>query len=365
MPAMDLDELRARLSAIDRQIIQLAAERQAAVEQIGELKRATGMATRDFSREKQVLEAARDQALALGLPPGLAESLMRPLIRSSLTNQERARVRAEGRGQGKRALVVGGSGKMGRWFAEFLDSQGYDVTVADPEPGSREFRWTADWQQTPDHFDITVVAAPINASARILQAFGEAGRSGLVFDVASLKSPLLPALQRLARQGLRVTSIHPMFGPDTELLSGRHVLFLEVGVPAATRQAIELFEPTMARQIEMPLEDHDRLIAFVLGLSHALNIAFFTALAESGETLPRLAELSSTTFDEQLAVAAKVAGENPQLYFEIQHDNPHGEDALHALAAAVDRLRRIVSAGDRGAFVALMESGREYLARRR
>jgi chorismate mutase/prephenate dehydrogenase len=150
----------------------------------------------------------------------------------------------------------------------------------------------------------------------------------------------LPALQRLARQGLRVTSIHPMFGPDTELLSGRHVLFLEVGVPAATRQAIELFEPTMARQIEMPLEDHDRLIAFVLGLSHALNIAFFT-------------------------VAAKVAGENPQLYFEIQHDNPHGEDALHALAAAVDRLRRIVSAGDRGAFVALMESGREYLARRR
>ena len=96
----------------------------------------------------------------------------------------------------------------------------------------------------------------------------------------------------------------------------------------------------MAWQIEMPLEDHDRLIAFVLGLSHALNIAFFTALAESGETLPRLAELSSTTFDEQLAVAAKVAGENPQLYFEIQHDNPHGEDALHALAAAADTMRR-------------------------
>ena len=57
---------------------------------------------------------------------------MELLIRSSLTTQEQARVRAEGAGQGQRALVIGGSGKMGRWFVDFLDSQGFDVTVADP-----------------------------------------------------------------------------------------------------------------------------------------------------------------------------------------------------------------------------------------
>ena len=57
----------------------------------------------------------------------------------------------------------------------------------------------------------------------------------------------------------------------------------------------------------MDLESHDRLIAYVLGLSHALNIAFVTVLAESGEAAPALARLSSTTFDEQLAVARKVS----------------------------------------------------------
>ena len=41
----------------------------------------------------------------------------------------------------------------------------------------------------------------------------------------------------------------------------------------------------------MGLDEHDRLIAYVLGLSHALNIAFFTALADSGEAAPRLAKL--------------------------------------------------------------------------
>jgi chorismate mutase/prephenate dehydrogenase len=155
-----------------------------------------------------------------------------------------------------------------------------------------------------------------------------------------------------------------MFGPDTQLLSGRHVLFMEVGAKDAVREARQLFASTMAAQIEMPLEEHDRLIAYVLGLSHALNIAFFTALAESGEAAPRLAELSSTTFDAQLDVATKVARESPQLYFEIQQLNPHGLHALDDLLQAVKRITDIVRAGDEQSFVELMEQGRRYLSRR-
>lgn len=361
---MTLEELRARLSAIDRQIIGLAAERQTLVERIGEVKRKAGVATRDFRREKQVLDAVRSQAIELGLPPELAESLMRLLIRSSLTKQERARVRADGRGRGKQALIVGGGGKMGQWFAGFLDSQGYEVTIADPAYRSAEFPCVSDWKETADEFDLTVVAAPIAASRQVLEDFAAVGRKGLIFDIGSLKSPLAPALRKLATRGCRVTSIHPMFGPDTQLLSGRHVLFLDCGVPAATDEARTLFEPTMAQQIDMPIGDHDRLIAFVLGLSHALNIAFFTALADSGEDLPDLAALSSTTFDAQLEVAARVARESPDLYFEIQHDNPFGAEALRALADSVSRLRSIVEQGDREAFLALMRSGCEYLAKR-
>ena len=71
-----------------------------------------------------------------GVSPDLAEGLLRMLIRSSLTTQEQARVVAQGAGSGRRALVIGGGGKMGRWFAEFLMSQGFAVEVADPAGGS-------------------------------------------------------------------------------------------------------------------------------------------------------------------------------------------------------------------------------------
>lgn len=361
---MELEELRDQLSALDRQILELVARRQSMVMRIGEVKQQSGEGTRNFAREKQVIDMARADATELGIPPNLAEALMELLIRSSLTKQERARVRAEGHGYGREALVIGGGGKMGLWFVDFLDSQGFDVTVADPVNRVGGFKQVKDWRDAPDSFDITVIAAPIGISATIIEDMLVTGRSGLVFDIGSLKTPLEAGLRKLAAQGVRATSLHPMFGPDTELLSGRHVLFCEVGDPEATREARKLFTSTMARQIDMDIADHDRLIAYVLGLSHALNIAFFTSLAESGEQLPRLADLSSTTFDEQLRVARKVAAESPQLYFEIQHLNPHGLAPLRELGEAVQRITDLVESGDDAAFVDLMQRGRDYLARR-
>ncbi len=361
---MTLDQLRARLGAIDRQIIDLVAERQMLSREIGAVKRTEGRATRDFRREKQVIEAACARAAGVGVAPRVAEELMGLLIRSSLTTQEQARVRAEGTGQGQRALVIGGRGKMGLWFAEFLDSQGFDVTIADPAGAAPGYKYAVSWQALPNDFAVTVVATPLSATAGILDALADRQHQGLIFDVGSLKAPLAPALRRLAACGCRVASVHPMFGPDTALLSGRHVLFMDAGQPAAVCDARQLFASTMAQQIEMPLDEHDRLIAYVLGLSHALNIAFFTALAESGETAPRLAKLSSTTFDAQLDVAARVARENPHLYFEIQSLNPQGIHALEDLVKAVQRLADIVRAGDEPAFVELMEQGRRYLAQR-
>jgi len=187
---------------------------------------------------------------------------------------------------------------------------------------------------------------------------------GLVFDIGSLKTPLIDGLRELQQAGCKVTSLHPMFGPNTRLLSGRHLIVCDAGSAEATAEAKALFSATMVEQLDMGLDDHDRLIAYVLGLSHALNIAFFTALAESGEAAPKLARMSSTTFDSQLLVSGDVARDNPHLYFEIQHLNRFGLGPLDALVDAAGRIREMVADGNEQGFVELMERGREYLALR-
>jgi chorismate mutase/prephenate dehydrogenase len=356
-----LEELRARLDVLDRQLLELVAERQSIGTEIAAVKRATGQSTRDFGREREVLLKARRDAEALGVSPTLAESLLRSLIRGSLTTQERSRVSAQGRGSGRRALVVGGRGKMGRWMADFLASQGFGIVIADPAGAVPGYEWRPDWRTGALEEDLVVVATPLAISAEVLAALAGRRPRGVVFDLGSLKTPLRAGLDALRAAGVRVTSVHPMFGPDTELLSGRHVIFIDLGDAGALTEARALFEPTMAELVVMSLDEHDRLIAFVLGLSHALNIAFFTALAESGEDAPRLARMSSTTFDAQLDVAARVAGENPDLYYEIQSLNSYGESSLRALSDAVERLHRAVREHDPATFTDMMRRGREYL----
>ena len=161
---MELAGLRERLTKLDAELLALVAERQRLSEEVARAKRTSGLPTRDFSRERDVLLHARETAANLGLSPALAETLLRLLIRSSLATQEQAQVAAQGQGAGRRALVIGGRGKMGRWFVEFLDSQGYAVEVADPAGPLGAHPHRNDWQSDELAHEVIVVATPFTVS---------------------------------------------------------------------------------------------------------------------------------------------------------------------------------------------------------
>jgi len=359
-----LSELRAELDSVDADLIAAIAKRQALVAEIGRWKHAQGKQLRDFQREREVIAHVRARATAAGLDPDIAEQVLKLLIESSLTTQEQDRVRLGGQGGGRRALIIGGNGRMGRWFVRFLAAQGFDIEVADPSGAPDGATSRPDWQDSALDQELIIVAAPLRRSNDILLALAQCKPAGLVFDIGSLKTPLVEGLKACAAAGLRVCSVHPMFGPDTDLLSDRHVIFMPVGAPDVVKDACALFAETMVQAVEMPLAEHDHLIAYVLGLSHALNIVFFSALANSGEAAPKLAQMSSTTFDRQLKIASGVANENPRLYYEIQSLNAYRGEALGGLKRAVDELTRCIDDGDEMGFVALMERGRGYLSAR-
>src|ERR1700732_3317317 len=242
-----LEDLRQRLTDLDRQLIAVVAERKAVSEEVARVKRATGRPTRDYGREREVILGVRALATERGVSPALAEQLLRLLIRSSLTTQEQASVVARGAGTGRRALVIGGAGKMGGWFVSFLASQGFAVEVADPAVAAEGATRVADWRSTDLKQDYIVLATPLGITDAILRDLALRRPPGVIFDVGSLKSPLRAGLLALKSHGCKVTSVHPMFGPDTELLSGRHVVFVDLGSEAALTGARELFADTIAR----------------------------------------------------------------------------------------------------------------------
>lgn len=362
----NLEELRHRLDGLDEQLVNIIAERQELIALIGEAKGRVGRQIRDFKRERIVLDRARAASRKAHVDPDLCEAVFKLLIASSLQRQEQERVSRVGHGRGKSALVIGAQGHMGKWFVRFLEAQEYhvhenDLTQSASKKASDE---SPAWPSIAQTCDLILIAVPLSDTSEVLRTLEALRPRGVVTEIASIKAPVIPRLVTLQESGIRVASLHPMFGPDAELLAGRHVLSLEFPGAESTSVAQALFSETMAQVVPLPIHQHDRLMTYVLGMTHALNLTFGAALARSGEDAQLLSQLSSTTFNAQLAVTAAVAAENPRLYFEIQRQNPSGVATLDRLTTILGELRDVVAQSDAQAFTRFMQESRIYLQRR-
>jgi chorismate mutase/prephenate dehydrogenase len=362
LTAAELLELRQRLDVIDNRIVELIAERQAVVTTIAEHKLRTGLPLRHYEREREVIERGVERAEALGLEGAVARDILQTLIHHSLSNQETHKLVSSDHGQGRRALVIGGLGRMGVWMSRYLDMVGYRVDVADRVTADTPFRQVDDWQTVVHDYDLIVVAAPLRPSNDILLRLAELKPECLVFDIGSLKSPMRDGLDAMLQNGCRICSVHPMFGPNDIGLSGRHILFVDVGDAEALAVAHALFAHTAADCVELSLEEHDEVMAWVLGLSHLVNIAFAGTLAQSGEAVPLLKQISSSTFNAQLNVATRVVSENPHLYYEIQQGNDNTAEVSRRFRKVLDELVNAVADQDEAVFIRLMQAARQRLA---
>ena len=358
----ELLELRQRLDEIDDGLIDLIAERQAIVTTIGEHKMKSGAPLRHYAREREVIDRGVARAESLGMSGRVAREIFETLIHHSLGKQEAHKLVQSEHGQGKQALVIGGLGRMGEWMSLYLDMVGYRVDVADPVQKASPFDRIENWESVIDNYDLVIVAVPLRPSNAILHRLAELKPRGLVFDIGSLKSPMRSGLQALADAGCRVCSVHPMFGPNEIGLSGRHILFVDVGDSGALAEARALFAHTAAECVDLSLEEHDEVMAWVLGLSQLVNIAFASALAESGEAVPLLRRISSSTFNAQLKVAAQVVSENPHLYYEIQQGNAMTGQVVAHFLRVFENLARAVHVGDETTWTQAMEEANRRIA---
>jgi chorismate mutase/prephenate dehydrogenase len=359
----DLVALRARVQDVDEQVLRLVAERMELVRQIGEMKKREGVALRDYAVERQVLERAERAAAGLGLPASLVHAVMQLLISESRVHQERAAYSMY-TGDAERILIVGGLGKMGRWLVDFLRNQGHDVAVHDVAAGEPEngapaaaialedgARWSS----------VALIATPLDRIGASIERLVELKYGGVICDVGSLKSHLRGSIEYARRTGARVTSIHPMFGPATQTLSDKVVCICDCGDAQATRRVEAFFADTAATLVRLSLEEHDRIAAYVLGLSHVINIINACVLAESGAAHEQLARVGSTTFASQMATTATVIRESPELYYSIQRLNPFTPEVYASLRRVVEDATGRVLSSDHDGFVRLMERGRQWM----
>lgn len=305
----DLDTLRNQIQSVDRDILQLIQKRTEIARRIGKEKQQRGAPLKNYEVEKRVYERVENIASNIGVAPETARDVFSSLIKESVAAQEKDRYRATD--QDTTSLVIGGEGKMGSWFTEYLSLKGHSVETMD-------VNGTPDHTRLPDRldYDFIAICTPIKNVEPVLQQIETRGTDAVVADMASLKKPFKHAL---TTSNLAVTSFHPLFGPDVQTLAERTVLLCSVGNKEADRFVHQLFTDTAAQIETVDIAAHDDHLTYTLTLSHLANYVFADTLATGEKTLGLHRRFTSSTAEKQLRTSVQVLRENPTMYREIQN----------------------------------------------
>ncbi|TSD13288.1 chorismate mutase [Haloglomus irregulare] len=88
---MELDELRQEIRGIDREIVELIAQRTYVAESIAAVKREEGRPTTDEDQEQAVMDRAGENAERFGVDSNLVKAVFRLLIELNKVEQRESR----------------------------------------------------------------------------------------------------------------------------------------------------------------------------------------------------------------------------------------------------------------------------------
>lgn len=362
----EIARLRSRIEEIDHEILGLLRRRMDSAAEVGRLKAELGLPIVVRGIEERVLDRARRHARECGISSDLMNQIFQAILHGSVERQHRVGVAVRVR-RGGRVLIVGGAGAMGTWFASFLRLVGHRVGLCDPalpspRTGSGRF---ASLDEVPDldAYDFILVSTPLARTPDALRGIvGRFPRRATVVEIASIKSALIPTLEEASRQGIRIISLHPMFGPRKSPYEPLTFVHAHQGDPGGEKRRVEmLLRHPYTSVISMPLAHHDRLMGWLLGLAHLTGIVFGAALARSGLKPAELRACASTTFSRQASTALSILAEDPALYLDIQRLNPHRSEVYAAAHDALEEIIGGVEDGDLPRFRRTLARARESL----
>jgi chorismate mutase/prephenate dehydrogenase len=257
-------------------------------------------------------------------------------------------------------LLVGGAGRMGRRLAPFFRKKGCRVLIADP--GGRVPGFAAAEIGAAASADVVCIAASLDRTATALEAVLAQSPQGLVFDIASLKTPLLPLFSRARKAGVAIASAHPMFGPSA-VFRGNDFLVLDCGDAAAVSRLARLFAGEGLRIRRMPVAEHDPWAARTMGLAHIAALACAGALERLKVDAFDVDGRATTSFRRLLDLVASLLDQDPALTRAIQTQNPDAPWVAEVLAGEVEAFRATLFAPDPGPLAARITALRHALGR--
>ena len=243
--------------------------------------------------------------------------------------------------------IIGGTGGMGRIFAELFRQEGYRVLVSGRTRRPDVPTMTAQSQ-------VIIVSVPIGITVEIIEKIGPLmKKDALLMDLTSLKTEPVKAMLRSSHA--EVIGLHPLFGPGVESISGYTICICPARGERWVGWVKDIFTKHGAILVETTPERHDEMMALVQALNHLNSITLGMMLQQWGIDLTELQKYATPIFNSRLAVIKEIFTNNPRLYAEIITLSPHIGRILELYKGILSDIETLIREGDAGAFTALLE----------
>jgi prephenate dehydrogenase len=242
--------------------------------------------------------------------------------------------------------IIGGTGGIGKWFADFFMRQGYTVHVSGRSSG-----------MAPDQMagvcSVVIVSVPIKETRGVIEMVGpHMPKDSLLTDFTSLKVDPVKAM--LDSSVSEVIGLHPLFGPGEDSLSGLNIVLCPARGERWLPWLKTIFERDGARLIEAKPEEHDEMMALVQGLNHLDAALFGMTIKGSGIDMNKLQHFSTPIFNSRLDHLEKIFS-NPRLYAAILAFNPHLRKFIDMYQKNLAVLVSLIEAGDTESLEAILK----------
>jgi prephenate dehydrogenase len=243
--------------------------------------------------------------------------------------------------------IIGGTGGIGKWFADFFAGEGHPVHVTGRSTGMS-------LPELAKRCPVVIVSVPIAATITTIRRVGPHLPEGsLLMDLTSLKEE--PVREMLAATKAEVIGCHPLFGPDAPSLAGQNIVLC----PARGDRWLDflqgIFTKNGARVTVTTPAEHDRMMSLVQGLTHLETILTGLTLREAGVEASALDPFSTPVFRTKRAIIEKVFGARPELYAGLITGNPNMPMVLDIYEKNLSALKDLIRAGNAAGIVALMK----------
>jgi prephenate dehydrogenase len=255
------------------------------------------------------------------------------------------------------AIGVVGAGLIGGSIALAASEKGCPVALYDLNPPSEDVVPAAialmpDLNSLSACSQLIFLATPLDVLTAVAKELSKTLRPGvIVSDVASVKGSLARTLARAFAGLADYVPSHPMAGSERSGWAAAHASLFERSTSivcpefATAERSVEtvetFWEMLGARSLRMSVAEHDRAVAAVSHLPHALAAVLSAFI---GETVPEALAVAGPGFRS----VTRIAAGSPPLWVDILLSNRQAlAEHLRHYQAGLERLTRALEAGDR------------------